>query len=225
MHEVDPNRLDDLRVAHTKYRNKRRNMRSNGKNRKLILSKDMYIRYRYAVEDLNIRLLTPLAPRLPGDVGRLVERVVSSILVSPQNRGLNFGGRFKTGVIKSGVNKTKLKMVEPDFAPMVNDAGHIVFAIHPDKLKLGDSLSYWRKILEDEWHPLLVADSKYFGVWDGVLKNVAITDQIKGMIELASYSQSKTFVFVVREGQKLSKKILDFSETLGVNITILTHPF
>ncbi len=63
---------------------------------------------------------------------------------------------------------------------------------------------------------MLIADSKY--IWDEA-KNVALDDQIRGMLVLAKRN-NVPFVFLLKEGGGISKGVRDFADKIGVTISI-----
>jgi hypothetical protein len=157
-----------------------------------MLTAQEYPKYVYGLETGRyVKPYTPLEPRFAGDVGRLAESGWANVVKTPRNPGAAQGGRFKT----------PWGNVEPDFMPAVDASGTTRFA-------------------RDSADALLIADSKYFGVFSDAVKTIDITDQIRGMIWMAQFTKSRTFVVLARDGQQLSKGILELAEHFGVNVEI-----
>jgi hypothetical protein len=150
---------------------------------------------------------------LPGEVGRVAEKVQSNIIGTPQNPGPAQGGGFATPYAN----------VEPDFIPAVDTTGQVVFAREPTFARVNG--------LPGINDALLVADSKYLGVLGDEVPIITFRElgsraanQVKGMIYLSQFTKSRTFVFLGRLGQTIGPDIQQFAKALGVDVTIRTSP-
>ncbi len=153
-----------------------------------------------------------LEKTVPGETGRIAERVWSNVLATPRNPRSANGGRFNTPYAN----------VEPDFIPAVSPSGEVVF---------GRELTYANAHGVPSVHDaLLVADSKYLGVLSDNVRTIRFStlgkktaDQVRGMIWLSKFTKSRTFVFLVRSGQTLGTDILEFAKSVGVEVSSQTH--
>jgi hypothetical protein len=137
-------------------------------------------------------------------LGRAHEIEWAQISGSPRNPGPNAGGRFKT----------PWGNVEPDFVPSI-DGGREAFGRAPTGVSTNDNVTAWESALKANWDPLLVADSKHFQ--SGIH---GLTDQMRGFIWLAGFSESRSLVIVGRQGDRLTPDIQAFARQQGVSISI-----
>jgi hypothetical protein len=147
--------------------------------------------------------------RIPGEVGRLAEKVFSNVVDTPQNPGAKNGGRFAT----------PFGNVEPDFVPAVDSELNVVsaresaFAAAHDLPSINDAL--------------LVADSKYVGVFEDqppvlTFGRLSRPNQVRGMIWLAQFTKGRAFVVLGKAGTTVGKDIQDFANSWGVSVSVQT---
>ena len=200
--KMDPAHVASLRQDYQQDYSKQPNPR--------LKTEDDYVRYRGGKESGQWQ--EPVGEggefQLHPALGRAHEGEWSAWSGSPRNPGERNGGRFRT----------PWGNVEPDFAPSVDGNGNQIFTRAPSGLSTSDSNTAWDAALRSGWNPLLMADSKHFQ--SGVH---GLTDQLRGFIWLARYTQSQTFVIVGREGDQLTADIQTFASQQGV--TILIKPF
>ena len=148
--------------------------------------------------------------KAPGDfqlypaLGRAHEAEWSMISGSPKNPGAGAGGRFRTPWAN----------VDPDFAPSI-ERGREAFALAPTGLSRANSVAAWERTLKANWSPLLVADSKHFQ--SGIH---GLTDQLRGFIWLAQFSQGRALVIVGRQGDRVTADIEAFARQYQVTVSI-----
>ncbi len=137
----------------------------------------------------------PIETKVAIEAGTTAEKVWGDVLVKTQKNTTKYTLSF-TDPISS---QPKTVTVIPDFMPTA------------EKDALGRFVSA-KKTSE----ALLIADSKY--IWDEA-KNVALDDQIRGMLVLAKRN-NVPFVFLLKEGGGISKGVRDFADKIGVTISI-----
>jgi hypothetical protein len=175
-----------------------------------IKSKDDYIRFRYGKENnLLPRVMTTPEPmvlptppggRLPSvdiamQAGREVEKTQTLLRNTPKNNQRH-AIAFEDPVRQKTVTIT----VIPDFMPTsrTDASGGFITATNP-----ADAV--------------LIADSKF--TWDAA-GQIAITDQIRGMIALAKENE-KPFVFLVAESATISPGIREFADAIGAEVHVV----